>query len=141
MAAIIAMGAFGYADEAGLIGRPAPLSGDGPGPYLFVSVAAVITAPPQGSSQLNMTVLNSASLPIARVWVTNATDVPGATAIGLSYDGNLVSPVNVLPVGATATGSIPVWNVTAGMNYNLVIIVLFQNQGDAAETVPVVAIT
>jgi hypothetical protein len=92
---------------------------------------------------LTLQILNMAmdSAPITAITLSdqgvgNSSTIPGAKDIQFTYQGVVVDPGNPLPYRATATGSIYVGNVTAGISYSTNVTAAYQ---DAAEQTAIVS--
>jgi hypothetical protein len=70
---------------------------------------------------------------------TTTTIVANVSDLGLTYDGSPVSPTNPVPAGGSVTGSINVADVTAGVEYQVNIVIHFSNDESASGTLSITA--
>jgi hypothetical protein len=80
-----------------------------------------------GNSTLTLTADDRSSCPVASVLIADVQPLLASSdSLSVRYDGNPVSWTNLLPVGATASASLPVSNVTSETAYHLTVVIVFQ---------------
>jgi hypothetical protein len=103
-------------------------------PQTTASVAGVVisatlpvpTSQP-GNSTLTIYADNRSSCPVASVLIADVQPLPPSSdSLTVKYDGAPVSWTNLLPVGATASASLPMSNVTSDTSYHLTVVIVFQ---------------
>lgn len=116
--------------------------GNNPDNYevLVAGAGSIVVPVSPGPGNLSLAVKNLGNEPIREIGVTSSS-LPQSAGFVFYFNGGEVNPSNVLPVGASATGSMQVGNMKLGNEYEMTVTVTFADGNNQAVVLDVPTVT